>query len=314
MVLYMEMDIGSRLKEARESKGLSLEEIQETTKIQKRYLNAIENNDFKTLPGKFYTRAFIREYASAVGLNPEEIMEDHKSELPSYEDEEIIKYSRTQRARQQTSKPKSSSKGTSLFPRILTGIVIIAIAIAIYVFFVNMNDSSGGENDPASTDGTDDAIELPADSDQESSEEEGSEEAPAEEEPAEESTDKPAEETNDEEAEEPAESEVKIELTQEGTGTFPEHVYTVTGVSERTATIELTGQAYLEATSPKGENNLTPPSMYSAEDSPINLDFSNQDQLYLKTGSVPNTKILINGEPVPFPNDHDTQKVLLNFE
>lgn len=309
----MEMDIGARLKEARESKGLSLEEIQQTTKIQKRYLNAIENNDFKTLPGKFYTRAFIREYASAVGLNPEEVMEEHKNELPSYEDEEIIKYSRAQRAKQQSTKTKTSGKGSSLFPRILTAIAVIAVAVVIYVFVVNMNDSPNGDS-PSSGEGqTDDAIELPADSEEESNNK--GEEAPTEDKSSDESTEEePAEDQPDAPKEQP-EPEVTIELTKEGTGSFPEHTYTVKGVTDRTATIELSGSAYLEVNAPKSGEDLISRGMYSAQDSPIKLDFSGKNQLYIKTGSVPNTTITINGKAVKFKDpEYSTQKVLLNFE
>ncbi|WP_139037439.1 helix-turn-helix domain-containing protein, partial [Bacillus pumilus] len=60
-------ELGKRLVEAREEKGMSLEDLQTVTKIQKRYLLAIEQGNYDIIPGKFYVRAFIKQYAEAVG-------------------------------------------------------------------------------------------------------------------------------------------------------------------------------------------------------------------------------------------------------
>jgi cytoskeletal protein RodZ len=53
-------ELGKLLKEKREEKGMSLEELQTATKIQKRYLAAIEEGNYDVLPGTFYARAFIK--------------------------------------------------------------------------------------------------------------------------------------------------------------------------------------------------------------------------------------------------------------
>ncbi|WP_241781708.1 helix-turn-helix domain-containing protein [Paenibacillus sp. DMB5] len=70
-------ELGRHLKEARLQKGMSLDDVQEVTKIRKKYLEAIEAGDYKVLPGSFYVRAFIKTYAEAVGVNPDELMEEH---------------------------------------------------------------------------------------------------------------------------------------------------------------------------------------------------------------------------------------------
>ncbi|MFH0349515.1 helix-turn-helix domain-containing protein [Leuconostoc citreum] len=66
--------IGEQLKAARLAKNMSLDDVQQITKIQVRYLEAIESNNLSVLPGDFYVRAFIRQYALAMGLNPEDLL------------------------------------------------------------------------------------------------------------------------------------------------------------------------------------------------------------------------------------------------
>lgn len=75
-------ELGQQLREARLQKGMSLDDVQEMTKIRKRYLEAIEAGDYKVLPGSFYVRAFIKTYAETVGLNPDELLEGHKKTYP----------------------------------------------------------------------------------------------------------------------------------------------------------------------------------------------------------------------------------------
>lgn len=73
--------IGEQLRKAREAKGLSISDIEKATKIQSRYLEAIENNDFDKLPGDFYVRAFIRQYAQIVGLDGRELLNQYQGEV-----------------------------------------------------------------------------------------------------------------------------------------------------------------------------------------------------------------------------------------
>src|SRR5947207_7398389 len=65
---------GDELRREREIRGISLKEISDSTKISKRFLEAIERNDHKTLPAPVFTRGFVREYARYLGLNAEEMV------------------------------------------------------------------------------------------------------------------------------------------------------------------------------------------------------------------------------------------------
>jgi transcriptional regulator with XRE-family HTH domain len=65
---------GEELRREREIRGISLKEIADATKISKRFLDALERNDHKTLPAPVFTRGFVREYARYVGLNVEDMV------------------------------------------------------------------------------------------------------------------------------------------------------------------------------------------------------------------------------------------------
>jgi cytoskeletal protein RodZ len=72
-------DIGSRLRQAREQRGLTLRDIATTTKISMTALNAIEHNDFSRLPGGVFRRAYLRAFAAEVGLNGDELAREYRA-------------------------------------------------------------------------------------------------------------------------------------------------------------------------------------------------------------------------------------------
>src|SRR5215212_9875136 len=65
---------GEELRKEREIRGISLKEIADATKISKRFLDALERNDHRTLPAPVFTRGFVREYARYVGLSSEDMV------------------------------------------------------------------------------------------------------------------------------------------------------------------------------------------------------------------------------------------------
>jgi cytoskeletal protein RodZ len=62
---------GEELKRERELREISLREISEATKINLRYLDALERNDFERLPGGVFNKGFVRAYAEYIGVDPE---------------------------------------------------------------------------------------------------------------------------------------------------------------------------------------------------------------------------------------------------
>src|SRR6056297_2405113 len=74
------MSIGSKLKKARKSRGLSLDDIKNKSKIKKSYLEALENDNFEKLPGEVYTKVYIRGYAKIVGIDPKKILSEYENQ------------------------------------------------------------------------------------------------------------------------------------------------------------------------------------------------------------------------------------------
>ena len=68
---------GSRLRAERERRGISLDSIAEKTKIKKSFLDSLERGDFSKWPaGTVFRRAYVRDYAAAIGLSPESVVVD----------------------------------------------------------------------------------------------------------------------------------------------------------------------------------------------------------------------------------------------
>lgn len=160
--MFVLTELGKRLIEAREEKGMSLEDLQTVTKIQKRYLLAIEQGNYDIIPGKFYVRAFIKQYAEAVGLNPEQLFEEFRKDVPStYNDEVSDKLSNIKPQREL---PKPASKVLELLPTILIiGGVLVVIAI-IYVIVQAVNHDSGQKNNQTAPQQSESKYEVSEDS------------------------------------------------------------------------------------------------------------------------------------------------------
>jgi cytoskeleton protein RodZ len=75
-------DFGTKLREARERRGVSLRAIADATKISVAVLEALERNDVSRLPGGIFSRAFVRSYALEVGLDPETTIQEFVAQFP----------------------------------------------------------------------------------------------------------------------------------------------------------------------------------------------------------------------------------------
>lgn len=70
------LDIGAALNEAREARGISLEQAANDTRISLRFLEALESEEFDELPAPVYVRGFLRSYANYLGVDPQPLIEE----------------------------------------------------------------------------------------------------------------------------------------------------------------------------------------------------------------------------------------------
>ncbi|MDR4218006.1 helix-turn-helix domain-containing protein [Priestia megaterium] len=132
-------ELGQRLRQERESKGLSLEDLQKLTKIQKRYLLGIEEGNYEVMPGKFYVRAFIKQYCEAIGLDTDAIFEEYKSDIPSTQTEDMPQQLSRVRSRKEIPQhTKGVSKAYDYLPTVLVVAGVVVIGIIIWVIAQNI--------------------------------------------------------------------------------------------------------------------------------------------------------------------------------
>ncbi len=72
-------EIGLRLREAREAKGLVLETAEQETKIRRKYLEALESGNPAELPGEVYLKGFLRSYGNWLGFDGDSLVEEYKA-------------------------------------------------------------------------------------------------------------------------------------------------------------------------------------------------------------------------------------------
>lgn len=129
------VEIGKKLQKARQAKGYTLDDLQQITKIQKRYLIAIEDEKFDELPGDFYVRAFVKQYADTVGLDGDDLLKEYEDDLPKAKTAEYsdhIAQAVESRDSQRKTIGNQVSRSRRYVPTIIITVVIILVLAAIW--------------------------------------------------------------------------------------------------------------------------------------------------------------------------------------
>lgn len=127
---------GQYLKRERETRGISLRDISDSTRITIRYLEALEADRLELIPRQFFVRAIIRSYAKAVGLDENQVMGKFDNKL---EFGEQLEYRAS--AAVEAAPPRSGFPG---WARALIGaLLVIAAGVMIYFFFLSPRKPGG---------------------------------------------------------------------------------------------------------------------------------------------------------------------------
>jgi cytoskeletal protein RodZ len=127
-------EIGQELKQAREEKGLAMEELTAKTMIAKKYLRALEDGDFDVFPGEVYLKGALRKYAGELGLDADVLMARYNSAYGE----------NAETSPKQKSKPDAAPKKVAVLPsqkvtrrytgRVNTGrLTLVVLVIALFV-------------------------------------------------------------------------------------------------------------------------------------------------------------------------------------
>ena len=116
---------------------MTLDDLQQATKIQKRYLIAIEDEKFDELPGDFYVRAFVKQYADTVGLDGEDLLKEYDDDLPKAKTDEYSEHIAQAVETRATSKSKRKltkvNDARKYLPTLIAIIVVIVVLAAIWL-------------------------------------------------------------------------------------------------------------------------------------------------------------------------------------
>lgn len=283
-------EIGEKLKEARKAKGYTLDDLQQMTKIQKRYLIAIEEGNYDVMPGKFYARAFIKQYADTVGLNGDQLLEEYTDAVPHTHDEEYVEKVSTDQTRSgKNTENVFLTKVQDYLPTILIGLLAVAIVAAIYFAVIKTNDQ--GNEDMITKESEQIAVSSAGSISEEESVKESSETALSE---------------------ESKEAQGIEMLSSNGSTT----TYSVTGTSEG-STLILTASGGDSWVSVEGDGTTI--------DAQLITDGSNLEteipdgtsSLVVIIGNAPATKVNFNGKDVPYAPEAENsvrQEIEFKFE
>lgn len=139
---------GERLKQVREKKGVSLEEISFATKIGTRMLRAIEDEHFEQLPGGIFNKGFVRAYARQLGLDENETVASYLAAVDALQSPQPAAISPVVEEIPAAEGPQQTHKISIPWFKLAVAMLVLAIGVAVWGFRsrAGQNSQSPPEN------------------------------------------------------------------------------------------------------------------------------------------------------------------------
>lgn len=287
------------------AKGYTLDDLQSITKIQKRYLSGIENEEYSMMPGSFYVRAFIKQYADAVELDADEMLalykETPEAVLPDEEEHQIASTNLSRR-----SSDKRSNQLNEVMPKIIVALFIIVILLVIW--FLTLNNPSKKQG----FDGESDVQIKVEDQQKQNDGQKGSGEV-LDKENDQDEADNAGDDVQQDAEEDESQSEQAVTFVN---AVGENSTYSLAGSEQLTLKIQTNGDSWIGVRDRAGEERMPKPrgayTMGAGES--VELDLSDTDFVRIRVGRTASTEIYVNGELLKYESDRTTQNIIIEKE
>lgn len=137
--------LGEKLRQAREDRDISISEVAEQTRISALYLEAIENDDYRTLPGGIFNKGFVKSFAKYVGIDEHEALQDYAQIVADHESSQPESQPSNYRPQVLT----DDSRSGSMLPTIVLAVLILGLMawgiLALVRYVQSPEQPSGGD-------------------------------------------------------------------------------------------------------------------------------------------------------------------------
>src|SRR5690606_16477533 len=248
------------------------------------------------MPGSFYVRAFIKQYAEAVGLDADEVLTEYRKDIPEMQKEEVAQ-SFTQSPSRRNMKATSSNKMMEAMPKLIVALFAIVIIIVITTLYFQKTGSlpDGGEEEiePIEYEQNPNSTPTKPVEDNEEDAEEGTEENVEPEEPV--------------TADEPEATQTISEGVVQGENS----TFEVSGTDSLKVRVEVSGQTWVGIRNEQQQEQVNA-TVYNAGEI-VENDSTADGYARIRLGNSKVAKVYVNDVELTYAQDRMTQNIILKL-